>query len=115
MTSAKQKVKKTPAKIKDGTPLKIINDVLPVTSEINYDSAGIRTVVPPRQLQIYRVRVKISTPEISVVDYFVEAPTQCSATKYTALRDEVEDIMVVELWHKPLSVPLTFSTDKDCP
>lgn len=64
----------------------------------------------------YRVRVKKQTPSgYEVEDYFVEAPTQCSATRYTALREEVDDILLVEQWHQELPKPLTFTTMEDCP
>lgn len=73
-----------------------------------------------RKLYIYRLSVKLSgtaipPPQETVANYFVEAPTQCSATRYTALRPEVSDIMLVELWTKDVTQALTFSTDKDCP
>jgi hypothetical protein len=74
------------------------------------------SLVTMRPLYTYRVRVKIYVNGVyEIVDYYVEAPTQCSATRYTAIRDEVEDIIIVELWNKSLPKPLTFTTVEDCP
>lgn len=68
----------------------------------------------------YRVRVRVKSANLHndvVVDYFVQAPSQCSATKHTALRDEVIDILLSELWRQPLPVgkSFVFSTTEECP
>jgi hypothetical protein len=49
--------------------------------------------VPLTKLYLFRVRVSIIG---DIVDYYVEAPTQCSAQRHTALREEVVDILHVE-------------------
>lgn len=92
-------------------PIQTTSELLPET--LAQSTNDIQT---ERRLFHYRVRVKKQTSSgFEVDDYFVQAPTQCSATRYTALRDEVDDILLVEAWTYPLPKPLTFSTDKDCP
>jgi hypothetical protein len=72
-----------------------------------------------QKLNIYKLGVVVKnslTKENAVIIYYVEAPTQCSAMKHTALRDEVSGILHIELTHQvPKDTQLTFSTTKDCP
>lgn len=73
-----------------------------------------RAVVNMTRLFKFRLRVKVTGQ--GVVNYFVEAPTQCSATRHSALRDEVEDIIFVERVDAfPDGVEPTFTTTLDCP
>jgi hypothetical protein len=69
---------------------------------------------PPRKLSFFRVRVKIDTNNI--VDYYVAAPTQCAATRYSVLRPEVTDFLFAELISQATAEAkgLTFSTELDC-
>jgi hypothetical protein len=70
-------------------------------------------------LILYRlvVRAEVQPGKFDVLNYWVEAPTQCSAGKHTALRDEIDDIMLIEKWSHPLpaGASITFRTEKDCP
>lgn len=68
----------------------------------------------------YRVRVRVKVVDLQdevVVDYFVQAPSQCSATKHAMLRAEVTDILLSELWLQPLpeGQSFVFSTTEECP
>jgi hypothetical protein len=69
---------------------------------------------PTKKLSFFRVRVKIDTNEI--VDYYVAAPTQCAATRYSASRPEVTDFLFAELISQVTAEAkgLTFSTELDC-
>ena len=75
--------------------------------------------VSPKKLFLYRliVRVQVEDGTYRIINYWVEAPTQCSAAKHTALRPEVDDISYVGMWLKPLpeGATLTFSTTAECP
>lgn len=77
-------------------------------------------VIAQRQLYRYLLRVKVF-PSMESLDglvknYYVEAPTQCSALKHTAFRAEVDEIMHVRLGtpEDDERFTLTFSTDEDC-
>ena len=71
------------------------------------------------KLHLYRlvVRVEVQPNKFDVQNYWVEAPTQCSAAKHTALRDEVDDISLIEKWPGtlPSSASITFTTTQECP
>lgn len=69
---------------------------------------------------VVRKQMQVGSPEprrYDIVNYWVEAPTQCSAAKHTALREEVDDISLIELWkHElPSDATITFSTTAECP
>lgn len=68
-------------------------------------------------LFLFRINVVTNTPKRESRFYFVKATSQCAATKYTAIRDEVDEILHVMLWDKPLpdDATITFETYKPCP
>jgi hypothetical protein len=70
------------------------------------------------RLTLYRIKIK--TTDKKIMDYYVKAPTKCSATKHTALRNEVEDILhlteYTTLEAKEFDDKnLTFYTFENCP
>jgi hypothetical protein len=73
------------------------------------------------KLGLYRLVVRVEEPlgsgKYEIVNYWVNAPTQCSASKHTMLREEIDDIILVELWSKamPAEATITFTTEKNCP
>lgn len=72
-----------------------------------------------KKLNLYRLRIQVEVgpSRYDVRNYWVEAPSQCSAAKHTALRDEVDDILLIELWSGeiPGGEQITFSTTAECP
>jgi hypothetical protein len=71
------------------------------------------------RLTLYHLNVSVKglSGRAEVVNYWVEAPTQCSAARHTAMRDEVVDILMIEQWRQPLpeGTAVTFSTTAECP
>jgi hypothetical protein len=70
-----------------------------------------------KKLYIYRVRIEYASENsrLNIGDYYVEAPTQCSATTFTSLRSEVVNVIMVEQWLKDLPPQgLTFTTQEEC-
>jgi hypothetical protein len=71
------------------------------------------------KLNLYRlaVSVEVALGRYEVSNWWVEAPTQCSAAKHSALRGEIDDISMIELWSKPLpeGATIKFSTTLECP
>ena len=68
------------------------------------------------EVRLFKFRLRVKVTGQGVVNYFVEAPTQCSATRHSALRAEVEDIIFVERVDAfPTGVEPTFTTTLDCP
>jgi hypothetical protein len=70
-------------------------------------------------LHLYTLRVleEAASGIRTIVTYWVEAPTQCSAVKHTALIPEVAAITYVELYTGTLpdGEVLTFTTTSQCP
>jgi hypothetical protein len=92
-------------------------------SNVAIDIVPVATVT--RKLWLYRVRVKLelsfrSNYEEAVENYYVTAPTQCAATKFTAIQNGVVDILFVKRlmesdvdFNTPIGAK-TLYTEEDC-
>jgi hypothetical protein len=107
-------VRKLRTKLTPTTATPLVSTPTNLVSEPSSDSA----TQPQVRLRLYHLNVAVALGDRTEVhNYWVEAPTQCSASKYTAMREEVKQILLVELWSAPLpeGATITFSTTKECP
>jgi hypothetical protein len=111
-------VAKTARKLRTKLTPTTVTPLVSTPTSLVAEPSSEATVQPQVKLRLYHLNVAVVLGDKTEVrNYWVEAPTQCSASKYTAMRPEVKQILLVELWSASLpdGATITFSTTKECP